>query len=121
MNSDHPQRIRTPNVIDLVHLARQSGGDAALEHELLGLFADQCVRHLDTIRTAGARQGADAAHTLKGAARAIGAWDVAAAAEKVEQSLGNGQAAGRDAGHLGELTAAAAEARDAIAAITLAA
>jgi HPt (histidine-containing phosphotransfer) domain-containing protein len=73
--------------IDMVYLARQSGGDHELEQELLALFADQCIRHLDTIRQAGTEAGCDAAHTLKGAARAIGAWQVADAAEQVEKAL----------------------------------
>ncbi|MCO4055267.1 MAG: Hpt domain-containing protein [Bosea sp.] len=82
-----------PGPIDLVHLARQSGGDSTLEHELLALFADQCIRHLATIRSAQSRSGMEAAHTLKGAARAIGAWGVADAAEKVEHALSSAGAA----------------------------
>ncbi len=101
------------HVIDLVHLARQTGGDRELEHELLALFADQCVKHLHTIRHAAAHEGCDAAHTLKGAARAVGAWSVAEAAEKVEQALGKR----RMAEGFGELSVAADEARAAIAAM----
>lgn len=103
--------------IDLVHLARQTGGDNELEQELLALFADQCVKHLATIRRANAKCGSDAAHTLKGAARAIGAWNVAAAADRVEQSLTQRAVAEG----LGELSVAADEARAAIAAMRCAA
>lgn len=99
--------------IDLVHLARQTAGDRDLEHELLALFADQCVKMLAMIRKSGPGDGCDAAHTLKGAARAIGAWAVADAAEKVELSL----ARRKIAEGLGELAVAADEARAAIAAI----
>jgi HPt (histidine-containing phosphotransfer) domain-containing protein len=105
------------NVIDLVHLARQTGGDRDLEHELLALFADQCVKHLNTIRKAAPPEGCDAAHTLKGAARAIGAWSVAEAAEKVERAL----ASRKVAEGFGELSVAADEARAAIAAMRAAA
>ena len=56
--------------IDLVPLARQTGGDAELERELLTLFAQQCARHLRTIHGGDAAARRDAAHTLKGAARA---------------------------------------------------
>lgn len=97
--------------IDLAHLSSQTGGDTELEHELLALFADQCIKHLDTIRRANAKTGSDAAHTLKGAARAIGAWSVADAAERVEQSLTRRSVAEG----LGELSVAADEVRAAIA------
>jgi HPt (histidine-containing phosphotransfer) domain-containing protein len=102
--------------IDLVHLARQTAGDRDLEQELLAMFADQCVKHLATIRAAGADAGRDAAHTLKGAARAIGAWSVAEAAAEVEQSLATGATARLEA-----LADAAEHARAAIAAMRAAA
>ena len=75
--------------IDLDHLALQTGGDQELERELLALFAQQCVRHLRTIHHGDdARTRMDAAHTLKGAARAIGAWQVADAADAIERHIG---------------------------------
>jgi len=97
--------------IDLVHLARQTGGDHALERELLTLFAQQCVRHLRTIH-GGADEGArrDAAHTLRGAAQAIGAWQVAEMAGQVELQLAAPGAHPREATMDG-LALAAAEAR----------
>jgi HPt (histidine-containing phosphotransfer) domain-containing protein len=104
--------LGTP-VIDLSHLSAQTGGDTGLQMELLDLFADQCVRQLDLIRRGGPGDACDAAHTLKGAARAIGAWAVADAAEKVEQSL----ARRKIAEGLGELAVAADEARAAITVI----
>ena len=74
--------------IDLDHLALQTGGDQELERELLALFAQQCVRHLRTIHNGGdAKTRMDAAHTLKGAARAIGAWQVADAADAIERHI----------------------------------
>lgn len=77
----------TKTPIDLVHLSRQTAGDRDLERELLALFADQCVRQLSAISSATTTElRRDAAHTLKGAARAIGAWDVAKAAELVESA-----------------------------------
>lgn len=105
------------SAIDLVHLARQTAGDRELEHELLALFADQCVKLLAQIRTSPPHDGSDAAHTLKGAARAVGAWAVADAAEKVEQSLSRRKIAEG----FGELAVAADEARAAIDAIRRAA
>ena len=109
--------------IDMVYLARQSGGDHELEQELLALFADQCVRHLATIRQAGTEAGCDAAHTLKGAARAIGAWQVADAAEKLERSLAGQTSPGEHTApeDLGALCTAAEQARAAISALLKAA
>lgn len=74
--------------VDLVHLARQTLGDRALEREVLGLFQVQAraiFAQLQSIPQAQARL--DLAHTLKGSARAVGAWKVAEAAEFCE-SLG---------------------------------
>ena len=86
----------THRAIDLVHLARQTGGDDLLEQELLALFAEQCQRQVSIIREVADRMKcADAAHTLKGAARAVGAWYVADAADAVENALAAAPA-GRD-------------------------
>jgi len=80
-----------PPILDLDHLRRQTFGDAALEGELLALFEQQCAR-LAPMMTGGVPclERADAAHTLKGSARAIGAWLLAARAEDVETALRDG-------------------------------
>lgn len=116
----------THRAIDLVHLARQTGGDDALEQELLALFADQCERQLAAIQQAVDRPGcADAAHTLKGAARAVGAWSVAQAAESIEHALSaSAPPGGLPADlpvHVAALRKAASEARVAISALAVAA
>jgi len=78
--------------IDLDHLNRYTGGDAALNEQILRLFEDQCASTLDKLDTLAKENGAgskawhELAHTLKGAARGVGAFalaDVAAEAEKV--------------------------------------
>lgn len=72
--------------IDLVHLAKQTLGDRALEREILDLFSTQVkavLSRLEEAAVADARH--DLAHTLKGSARAVGAWKVAAEAEGCEQ------------------------------------
>lgn len=72
--------------IDRVHLARYTLGNLALEIEVLGLFAEQAPRTLAALRSARTDKAwRDAAHTLKGSARAVGAWHVAAAAESAER------------------------------------
>lgn len=71
--------------LDLVHLARQTLGDRALEREVLGLFRVQAraiFEQLQQVSQPEIRSGL--AHTLKGSARAIGAWRVAEAAEFCE-------------------------------------
>lgn len=71
--------------LDRGHLARQTLGDAGLEREILALFQRQSGLILDRLmETSGGEERRIAAHTLKGSARAVGAWRVAAAAEAVE-------------------------------------
>ena len=74
--------------IDLVHLARQTLGDASLEREVLELFLRQSRALTLRIREAAdPKLKRDLAHTLKGSAKAIGAWHVAQAAEGVEDMV----------------------------------
>ena len=67
--------------IDLEHLRRMTLGDAGLEREVLAMFAAQTVSLIGTLATLPAEAGA-LAHTLKGSARAIGAFAVADAAAR---------------------------------------
>ncbi len=78
-------------LLDLDHLRRQTAGEAALEGELLALFEAQCERLIPIVATGrGSGQRADAAHTLIGSARAVGAWRAASTAEAVEAALRGG-------------------------------
>jgi HPt (histidine-containing phosphotransfer) domain-containing protein len=71
--------------IDLVHLARQTLGDRSLEREVLTLFVVQARSVLAQMEMAApGRVRLDLAHTLKGSARSVGAWHVAAEAEACE-------------------------------------
>jgi HPt (histidine-containing phosphotransfer) domain-containing protein len=87
--------IPTPDdskVLDLDHLRRQTAGDGALERELLALFEAQCAR-LQPLVCGGSRsplERADAAHTLKGSARAVGAWRLALTVDRLETAFRNG-------------------------------
>lgn len=74
--------------LDVQHLSRQTFGDVALEREILALFRDQCAKLAPVI--AGHSQlpsRVDAAHTLKGGARAVGAVAVARIADEIEGAL----------------------------------
>lgn len=110
--------------IDHAHLARYTLGDAALELEVLTLFADEAPRTLARLRSAAAANPfaeADwqaASHTLKGSARAVGAVKVALAAEAAERAARQEPAGiGR---HLSAMSAAVAEAGSYIASLGLA-
>ena len=70
--------------IDLVHLARMTLGDRGLEREVLALFDRQATVLVSRMRSAPPGSVTSVAHTLKGSARGVGAWRVAAAAEAVE-------------------------------------
>lgn len=71
--------------IDLVHLAKQTLGDRSLENEILRLFMKQSDIYMQRVETANDdRARFEAAHTIKGSARNIGAWIVADAAAHVE-------------------------------------
>jgi len=71
--------------VDLVHLAMLTQGDADLEREVLSIFVSQAPVYLAAYRAAADGEGRRrAAHTLKGAARGIGAWRLAQAAELAE-------------------------------------
>ncbi|MBA4783502.1 MAG: Hpt domain-containing protein [Rhizobiales bacterium] len=73
--------------IDLVHLAKQTLGDRSLENEVLQLFMTQSDIYMKRLESANDdRQRFEAAHTIKGSARNIGAWGVADAAAHLEQA-----------------------------------
>lgn len=88
--------------INTAHLARMTFGERELEREVLQLFLQQSTMLIGRL----ARQPADSeavAHTLKGAARAIGAFAVADCAEEVELLVRTGRA---PAGAIAALSAA---------------
>jgi HPt (histidine-containing phosphotransfer) domain-containing protein len=64
-------------IVDQAHLNRMTGGDQDLATEVLGLFREQWdlwVRLLDP--TTDTLDWGNAAHTIKGSARGIGAWQL---------------------------------------------
>jgi HPt (histidine-containing phosphotransfer) domain-containing protein len=75
-----------PSVIDLSHLRSMTMSDAALEREVLELFVAQS-REITAALAAWPDNAAALAHTLKGSARAIGAFRVADAAAAIEDAL----------------------------------
>ena len=75
----------TAPVLDRDHLARYTSGDAALEAELFALLEGQILTLVSILeQTRAEGDWMRAAHTLKGAARGVGAMalgDACAAAE----------------------------------------
>ena len=85
MADHHTSNMMKP--VDLVHLARQTFGDADLEREVLRLFVTQSKLYLSRLKGAeNVQDWREAAHTIKGSARGIGAWQVAEAAESAESA-----------------------------------
>jgi HPt (histidine-containing phosphotransfer) domain-containing protein len=96
----HEARLRTPQEgavqplpggepIDRTHLGRYTLGSPTLEREVLGLFLAQLPLSIEQLRFAATdREWQIAAHTIKGSARAVGAWQIARLAEEAEQTSG---------------------------------
>jgi HPt (histidine-containing phosphotransfer) domain-containing protein len=105
-----PLSASTICALDLDHLRRMTLDDHALEREVLGMFLTQAGRLAHALAEMPA-ETSTLAHTLKGSARAIGAFRVAEAAAAVEDASRN---SGDLVSPLGVLADALAEARGAI-------
>jgi len=92
--------------IDFEHLKRMTLGDARLEQEVLAMFSAQSARLLGTLAAMPSDVGA-LAHTLKGSARAIGAFAVADAAARLEAAIASGSDPSGLLAELGEVVALA--------------
>ena len=105
--------------IDSAHLDRMTLGDASLEREVLAMFSGHAVGLIDRLAKSSAAKSSETtsqealalAHTLKGSARAIGAFRVADAAETLEAAIRHSD---DPAEALARLKEAVAEARTAI-------
>lgn len=70
--------------LDLDHLARQTMDDADLQRELLEIFQRQMAEKMAALTAPDAAVQA-LAHSIKGSARGVGAFDLALVAEALEQ------------------------------------
>jgi len=74
--------------IDLAHLERYTGGDSHLNAEVFQLFSRHCLETLGKLERISRRPERkawrEAAHSLKGAAMGIGAFELAFAAGDAE-------------------------------------
>ncbi|WP_020401046.1 Hpt domain-containing protein [Kordiimonas gwangyangensis] len=83
-------------VLDATHLRGFTGGDTDLEAQVLQIFQESAPTYLVALEAADASAWQGSAHKLKGAARGIGAWRLAVAAERAEhdeKAAGNSQCA----------------------------
>ena len=92
------ETTETPIVIDQEHLGRQTAGDTALQLELLKLFLTQLhgvqgALERDRASPVGvsAAELAHVLHRIRGAAAAVGAWELVGSLDRAEQDLGRGQ------------------------------
>lgn len=72
--------------MNFAYLQAQTFGDVALEAELLHLFREQARRLIPSLPKREEADQGDAAHLLKGSARAVGAEATAGAVELYEVS-----------------------------------
>ncbi|WP_417477334.1 Hpt domain-containing protein [Maricaulis sp.] len=81
-----PLRMTAP-LFDAAHLARYTGGDPELKAELLALMCEQAERCIGLISSASDHdRWTSALHTLKGAARGVGAFALGEACEAAEDA-----------------------------------
>ena len=80
--------------VDLSHLARYTGGDRGLNSEILKLFdgqiSEMVSQLLGVLEQRDARKWREVTHTIKGAARGVGAFtmgEIAADAEPVDPAI----------------------------------
>ena len=99
-----------PSPVDFDHLARMTLGDSSLEREVLEMFVKQAGRLLAALVDQSA-EAAALAHTLKGSARAVGAFGVTGCASALEDAARRGH---DGVPELAALQASLAKARTAI-------
>jgi len=99
--------------IDFEHLKRMTLGDAGLEQEVLAMFAAQSATLMAALATLPP-EAAALAHTLKGSARAMGAFGVADAAARLEAVLAGSSDPSESLVDLGDAIATARTAIEAV-------
>lgn len=81
--------MHTNALIDWDHLEKYVIGDDALRDEILTIFVEQAGNLIAQFDAAQTDEGwRTTAHTLKGAARGIGAWELGALCEEAEEVIG---------------------------------
>ncbi|MHA1158417.1 MAG: Hpt domain-containing protein, partial [Alphaproteobacteria bacterium] len=81
-NGSDPVSREVP--LDITILAAQSGGDKALERQVLELFVVQVPKDVTRLREAAPDDRLDIAHRIVGSARAVGAVHLAKTTARFE-------------------------------------
>jgi len=75
--------------IDLGHLHRQTMGDRHLQREVLKMFLRHSREQIERLKTAESVEARrEAAHSLVGSAKGIGAFIIASIADEIEKAKG---------------------------------
>ncbi|GER06958.1 hypothetical protein GCM10007972_19940 [Iodidimonas muriae] len=75
-----------PSPIDHTHLDNFTGGDKALQDEVIDIFIKNTPDYFAALETSSPQDWRTALHRLKGAARSIGAKPFALLAQKAEKA-----------------------------------
>ena len=72
-------------IVDVMHFREFTAGDRSLEREILQIFLEHVPHYIDVLKAIETDNWRAMAHKLKGAARSIGAWELACEAERAEE------------------------------------
>ena len=79
----------TKALIDWGHLEKYVVGDVALRDEILSIFVEQANKLMAEFDASQTDEGWKmTAHSLKGASRGVGAWDIGELCEEAETMIG---------------------------------
>lgn len=87
-NKTYEDGVEMP--IDFSWFDETTGGDRALQKEVLDLFLMQLPQYLEGLHTDDPEEGKAAAHRLRGASQSIGAKSLAAMAKALEYETYDG-------------------------------
>ena len=86
-NTSGSKPANSSEIIDIVHLDQYTLGDQGLQKELLQLFRIQLKDQVNELMACASEiNWKSACHLLKGASRAVGAWQISQIAEALEEA-----------------------------------
>ena len=86
-NTSGSNPANSSEIIDIVHLDQYTLGDQGLQKELLQLFRIQLKDQVNEMMACASEiNWKSSCHLLKGASRAVGAWQISQIAEALEEA-----------------------------------